>query len=555
MRRMSPLLLLSFALVAVPLAQEPTSPEAAAEPKRGLVLNAEGAYPGYTLFPPLRSRKTYLVDMQGEVVHTWDSEHSPGNAVYLFPGGTILRCARTQNPVFSGGGQGGRIQELAWDGTVTWDFLFSDETKMHHHDIEPLPNGNVLLIAWERMTAEEAVAAGRDPEQVAENGFWPDFLVEIEPQRAEDGKGGGKIVWEWHAKDHLIQDFDASKANYGDVTAHPELVDINMDQRREPPMSEADKQKQAELEKEMRALGYVGDDEEEDEPRPADGQGAQGGRRRSGDWMHTNSVDYQAEYDFIALSVHNLHEVWILDHSTTTEEARGHTGGRWRRGGDILWRWGNPAGYGQGERSDRALFGQHDASFIPGAKPGELRLLVFNNGGGRPGGDFSSVDELVLPFEPERGFVRAPDAAFGPTEPVWSYSDREGGFFSSFISGAQRLPNGNTLIISGTQGRIFEVTPDKRVVWDYLNPFGGETPLMAGGGPPGDGPRGPPPEGPGGRGPGGRPSGAGPGGPPGDGPGGREGGRGPGGMTPTGLFRAERIPLDHPALAALKEKQ
>jgi hypothetical protein len=166
-------------------------------------------------------------------------------------------------------------------------------------------------------------------------------------------------------------------------------------------------------------------------------------------------------------------ELWVIDHSTTTEEAAWTSGGRWGRGGDLLWRWGNPRTYGCGTDADQRLFYQHNPVWIPGETPGELRLLVYNNGGGRPDGDWSSVDELVLPFDPEQGFLREPGQAFGPAAPAWTYSDK-GSFFSGFISGAQRLPGGNTLICEGAPGRLLEVTREGQVVWEFVNPFGGD---------------------------------------------------------------------------------
>ena len=485
--------------------------------ERGLVLNTDGAAPGYTLFPPLRSETTYLIDMEGRVVHTWDSDYSPGNSAYLLDDGSLLRACRMDNDLFSGGGQGGRLQQHDWDGALLWDFEFSNDTHMHHHDFEPLPNGNVLLIAWESMETEDAIALGRDPAQIGEKGFWPDFVVEIEPLRPN----GGKVVWEWHAADHLIQDFDPDKAGYGDVTAHPELIDINGDHRDQPPLSEAERERLAEVEREMQALGYTGDDEEEEADDAKAGE--EESRRRAGDWLHTNGIDYHPELDLIVLSVRRMHEIWIIDHSTSSEEAAGHTGGRYGRGGDLLYRWGNPRLYGQGSAADRQLFGQHDATFVPGEKPGVPHVLLFNNGEGRPGGNFSSVDEIALPFDPEQGFAIA-EGALDPKEPCWSYrAPEKESFFSSFISGTQRLPNGNTLICSGVQGRFFEVTRDGEVVWDYLNPFGKPKPEET-----------LPdakPEAPGGvRGP-------------------RPGRRTRRGLNPKALFRGIRIALDHPGLA------
>jgi len=517
--------------------------EAPAE-KRGLKLRAEGAFDGYTLFTPLRGKSTYLVNMAGEKVHEWKHETSPGNSVYLLDNGELLRCARVQDaPVFSGGGQGGRLQKFDWDGNVLWDWQLASEENLHHHDIEPLPSGNILVIAWEHKTAELAIAAGRDPEKVGEAGFWPDVIFEIQPV----GTDQAKRVWEWHSWDHVAQDTDRKLSGYMNVAEHPARIDINADHRSEPPMTEASRLRQAELDSQMRAAGYTGgdedDEEEEEEEEEADGD-RRGGR--GGDWLHTNSIDYHAGLDLILLSARTMSEIWVIDHSTTTEEAAGHTGGKHGKGGDLLYRWGNPKTYGAGDDSDRQLWVQHDARFIEAEGP--LSVMVFNNGEGRSsGGGYSSVDEIELPLDGDGRFVRVGEEAFGPKKPSWSYTaENKQDFFSSFISGADRLPNGNTLICSGSTGRLFEVTTGGEIVWEYLNPFGGEdADEEAQDGP--DGRRGPPPgQGPEGR-PEGPPDGEGPGGrrgpPPGEGgrrgppPGDGRGGRGgpPGGGRRSGL--------------------
>src|SRR5690606_8444811 len=97
----------------------------------------------------------------------------------------------------------------------------------------------------------------------------------------------------------------------------------------------------------------------------------------------------------------------------------------------------------------------------------------FNNGGGRKGGDYSTVEELVLPFDAASGFASRPGAPFGPAEPAWTYEDRPD-FYSGFISGATRLPGGNTLVCEGAEGRVFEVTRDGAVVWDFRHELGGD---------------------------------------------------------------------------------
>jgi hypothetical protein len=145
------------------------------------------------------------------------------------------------------------------------------------------------------------------------------------------------------------------------------------------------------------------------------------------------------------------------------------------KGGDILYRWGNPQVYGAGTTANQKLYAQHDAQWIPQGFRGEGNILIFNNGRSRPEGDYSSIDEFVPLVDKKGKYIRKKGQAFGPTELVWSYTaPQKSDFYSSHISGCQRLPNGNTLICSGENGIIFEVTPQKEVVWEFINPIFGE---------------------------------------------------------------------------------
>ena len=176
---------------------------------RGLRVTTPRASPGYVLFNPLLSYTTYLVDVEGRVMHTWESDYESGGGAYLLDNGHLLRGGQVPDPpVFSSGGQAGRIQEFTWDGELVWDFEFSNEDHLLHHDMAVLPNGNVLAIAWEAKTAKEAVAAGRRPELTPEAGLWPDMIVEFDPQPPD----GARVVWEWHMWDHTIQDVDPGLA-------------------------------------------------------------------------------------------------------------------------------------------------------------------------------------------------------------------------------------------------------------------------------------------------------------------------------------------------------
>lgn len=370
---------------------------------------------GQFLYCPMWTTSTYLRRADGSLNRTWSSSYFPGVAVWWLGNGTILRTIRTGSGGGTGG-SGGGVQKVEWDGTIVWDFRYNTNGKLTHHDVKTLPNGNVLLIAWESKTRSEAIAAGRNPSYVTNSGLWPDHIIEVQPT----GQSSGEIVWEWHAWDHLIQDFDPTKENYGVVGDHPELVDIN----------------------------YATSTQQ--------------------DWMHTNSVDYNIDFDQILISVHNFNEVWIIDHSTTTEEAAGHTGGNSGKGGDLLYRWGNPMTYDAGTTNDRKLFSQHDASWIDKGCPGEGDILVFNNGANRPGSHYSTVDEITPPVDENGEYYLEPGSSYGPVTQTWMYiGNPPTSFYASHISGAWRLPSGNTLITNGETGLIFEVTSTGSTVWQY----------------------------------------------------------------------------------------
>jgi len=382
----------------------------------------EKAINGYVLFTPEVSTETYLINNSGEVVHSWESDYLQGLGVYLLENGNLLRTDLPYlNPTFFGGGITGRVEIFDWNGSLLWYFEYSNNQHCLHHDVEMLPNGNILMIAWEHKTAAEAVAAGRNPNFLPTGEIWPDHIIEVEPT----GAYGGDIVWEWHAWDHLIQDYDPTKDNYGVVADHPELIDINF----------------------VRFMLW-------------------------GDLYHINSIDYNEEFDQIILSAHNQHEIWVIDHSTTTAEAAGHTGGNSGKGGDLLYRWGNPQAYRAGTKSDQKLFNQHDAQWIESGCPGEGNILVFNNGVGRPGPDYSSVDEIVPPVDINGNYFLMPGSAYGPKEQIWIYTpENPYDFFAGHLSGAQRLYDGNTLICDGPNGKFFEVTPEMATVWEYVNPY------------------------------------------------------------------------------------
>jgi hypothetical protein len=413
-----PIFIVSFAMLTLGLV---LPADAGPAQTVGLFVNEPGAFDGYTLISPMQHYdRTYLIDNEGRYIHSWPIGR--GVNARLLDDGSIIQASNDPDPHFGAGGTTGRIRRMSWEGNLLWDFEYSSPAYVLHHDLEVLPNGNVLALAWEVMSAAEATQAGRNPALLSGGELWPEKLVEIEPT----GPNTGDIVWEWSAWDHLIQDLDPTKGNYGVVEDNPQLIDLNFGQ----PMTPA------------------------------------------ADWLHVNGIDYNAELDQIMLSVRQFSELWVIDHSTTTAEAAGHTGGNSGKGGDLLYRWGNPQAYDRGDASDRRLFLQHDAQWIEPGLPGAGNIMAFNNGLGRPGGNYSSVDELTPPIDASGNYAIGPGEAYGPDTLAWSYTaPSPTDFFSAIMSGALRLPNGNTLICASLRGEVFEVTPAGEIVWRYVSPI------------------------------------------------------------------------------------
>ena len=401
----------------------------------GVVLNTEDAFDGYTLFAPSSANGSYLIDNCGHVVNKWESEFKPGLATYLDTKGNLVRSKRIFGNVFNAGGLGGGIEKFDWDGKLLWSVEIADETQHQHHDFEILPNGNILVLAWDRKSATEALEYGRISNLIPSNGLWPEKIVEIKPI----GIDSSEVVWEWFLWDHLIQDIDSLTRNFGDVAANPGKLDINF---------------------------FGGED------FPGSAQA---------DWIHANSLDYNPQLDQILFSSRNLNEIFVIDHSTTTQQAATSQGGKYGKGGDFLYRFGNPQSYKMGNENDKLLYNQHDANWVEAGLPGEGNIMYFNNGIGRPVGNISTVDEIVPPIDADGNYI-LDGGVFGPKDIEWSYGLEENDleFFSLRISGVQRQPNGNTLICVGNDGAFIEVGQDRAVDWYYINPLRSGLPVSKG---------------------------------------------------------------------------
>lgn len=381
----------------------------------GLVTNTGGVAPGFVHFSPTHGRTTYLLNTDGEVVHTWTGADHAATSAYLLDNGNLLRTENNGAKPYRAGA-GGRLREYTWDGEVVWEFVQDTEALEMHHDLMVLPNGNVIATVWGPKSQSEARQAGyADP---SENGVRTDGLIEIE----KTPDGGSRVVWEWYMWDHLIQDHDPFADNYGDPAEHPERIDAN---------------------------------------------------NNSG--LRFNAVDFNPELDQIAGSLNS--EIVIIDHSTTREESATGEGGHHGRGGDLLYRWGNPQTYGRGTAEDRRLFGQHDVRWVPGDGASEWRIMFYNNSV-RDAAGYSEASLIDLPIDVQGRYALPLVEPFGPAELTWKYSAPD--FFSPFISGAHPVANGNVFILQGADGRLFEVTPDGEVVWEYWQPFAGDAPHLGG---------------------------------------------------------------------------
>ena len=384
----------------------------------GLFQYTQDAFPGYTLFAPGRSETTYLIDNCGHLQYIWQSAFLTAGSVELLENGSVMRSCNFENgsSLIAGGASGG-IEVVKKDQQIDWAFEYSNDTVRLHHDFEVLPNGNVLMIAWELKTQQQAIDEGRDPLLIGGSGLWPEHIIEYDPLV-------DSIVWRWNAWDHIVQDLDNSKPNFGVIADHPELFNLNFDK----------------------------------------GNGA-------ADWQHVNSIDYNEGLDQILISSPAWNEIYIIDHSTTTSEASSHSGGNSDKGGDILWRWGNPEQYGAGDSNDVKLFFQHDAHWIPSGYPQGDKIILYNNGKGRTPEEYSTVEIIQPSILPSGDYEMGSNSQFLPVAADYTYTaPNPTDFYSRIISSADMLPNGNIIIDEGTSGHFFEIDSLENVVWDYVNP-------------------------------------------------------------------------------------
>lgn len=354
----------------------------------------------YILVNDASTNRVYLMDKTTEIIHEWNlNGQRLGNNAFLLPNGKLLAMLEAQNPEITLGGFGGVISILDKDGNAEWTYEYSNEDHVAHHEAIQIPNGNILFLSWEKKSAEEASAIGFS----AGTQIIYDAVLEIDPTTNE-------IIWSWHLWDHLIQDFDESKQNFGNVSENPQRIDVN---NLEVPNND-------------------------------------------GDISHVNGLVYDAEKDIIYLSANFYSEIWVIDHSTTTEEAQSNLGGNFNKGGELLYRFGNPDAY-KNEQGLRRFDRNHHPNLLSGTKMGNM--LIFANG-------FSKEQSEVYEFDISQLKPLTPNTDNEPTV-VWNFTDTN--LYSGRVSGVDLLSNGNRLITEGDFG-FWEVTEDGEVVWKFETP-------------------------------------------------------------------------------------
>jgi Arylsulfotransferase (ASST) len=314
------------------------------------VCDEQRATPGCTLFSPINGTSTYLIGMDGEVVHKWEHPLKLGPYAYLLGNGNLLWAGMLPEGPQHMGGRGGLLREYDWHGNVMWEYRHVGQ----HHDFRRLPNGNTIFLGWEVVPPEiERRILGGLPNTPHDDGcMYGDLIHEVTPN--------GRVVWDWHA----CRDMEVEK--------YP----ISPSQRRD-------------------------------------------------EFAHANAISPLPNGD-ILISFRRLNTIGVIDRKTR----------------NMKWEW-----------RDDAWGMQHDCEPLPNGN-----ITLFANGCNIPTNPFSRVVEL--------------DPRTRTT--VWEYRGKPRyTFFSPHISGAQRLPSGNTLICEGQWGRLFEVTPEAAIVWEYVSPFMG----------------------------------------------------------------------------------
>jgi hypothetical protein len=364
-----------------------------------------------------------LIDMNGRTVRYWKQfEGGSGGPVRVLPGGTIIGALGRRPPHQ----ESLAVAQFDWQDTPIWQFDRAEQvttrdgrtqwSARQHHDWqrEGFPAGYYSPDADPVARGRTLILAHKNLTNaaIAERPLEDDYLYEVD--------WDGKVVWEWLANQHVDE--------LGFSPAARETI------RTAAVFNKA---------------------------------------RNSVDWLHVNSATYVGPNRWYDAGDQRFHPQHVLISSRQANIIAIVA-----RDGRIVWRTGPDYRDSDASRALGQTVGEHHPHIIPKGLPGAGNLLVFDNGGAAGYGE-------ATPSAPDgvggvgRAYSRVVE--FNPVTltKVWEYSvpgAESYRFFSHYVSSAQRLANGNTLITEGADGRLFEVTPQGEIVWEYVSPYFTEAP-------------------------------------------------------------------------------
>jgi hypothetical protein len=378
------------------------------------IYDPDRTWNGYTVLSPLATQAVLVIDMNGNVVKRWDGfNNSAGGPARVLPGGFVVAASGARPPHQ----ESLELIQRDFKGDVVWRFSRNEEITTR--------DGNTISSArqhhdWQRESfpagyyspeSSPAVEGGTTLILTHTNRTQPKVAdVVLEDDRLIEVSWNGDVRWEWVASDHIDE------------------------------------------------LGFA-----PDARKAITAAAAFNKARASFDWLHINSATYLGPNRWF-----DQGDTRFAPSNVIISSREASLLAIVSRDGSIVWRLGPDFSASQELRAIRQIIGQHHAHLIPKGLPGAGNLLVFDNGG-------SSGYGFAGPIAPDGtgAFARATSRVLeiNPVtlELVWSYTNPR--FFSTNISGAQRLPNGNTLITAGAGGRIFEVTKEGTIVWEYMFPL------------------------------------------------------------------------------------
>lgn len=396
-------------------------------PTGATLYDPDRAWSGYTLYqaPGLGA---LLIDMDGREVQLWQGLQGFPNR--LLPGGQVIGSTAHRDPRHAFQDQFDLVQ-VDWDGRIVWRYSELEQVRdgdagprwaaRQHHDFqrEGSPAGYYAPGQLPRVEGGRTLLLVHEDLNVPAISPHPlldDRLIEI--------GWNGELLWSWRASDH-VDELGFDDAARTALAHNPNLRQL--------------------------AGGAVGD------------------------WLHINSASVlgpNRHFDAGDARFHPDNIIWDAREANLIAIVE-------RSSGRIAWRLGPRYDGSEAERRLGWIIGQHHAHLIPRGLPGEGNLLVFDNGGWAGYG-------APTDFAPDgvknqrRDHSRVLEIDPVTLEIVWQYTPAEAGFvvpldasrfYSPFVSSAQRLPNGNTLITEGSNGRLIEVTREHRIAWEYLSPY------------------------------------------------------------------------------------